>query len=97
MGKVDINAMWLNTLYQCNEVQRRRLAGVKALELGRGGLSRVCTLTGMSHHTVIKGIREVKSKDREPLTRLRREGGGRKKIIDRNPEVRRSPMPRTIP
>ena len=89
MGKDDTDAMWLDTLYQCNEVQRRRLAGVKALELGRGGLSRVCRLTGMSHHTVIKGIGEVKSKGREPLTRLRREGGGRKKIIDRNPEVRR--------
>ena len=89
MGKVDINAMWLNTLYQCNEVQRRRLAGVKALELGRGGLSRVCKLTGMSHHTVIRGIEELKSKDREPITRLRREGGGRKKIVDKNPEVQR--------
>ena len=62
MGKADTDAMWLDTLYQCNEVQRRRLAGVKALELGRGGLSRVCKLTGMSHHTVIKGIEEVKSR-----------------------------------
>ena len=89
MGKNDTDAMWLDTLYQCNEVQLRRLAGVKALKLGRGGLSRVCRLTGMSHHTVIRGIREVKSKGREPFTRLRGEGGGRKRIPDRNPEVRR--------
>ena len=89
MGKADTDAMWLDTLYQCNEVQRRRLAGVKALELGRGGLSRVCKLTGMSHHTVIKGIEEVKSRGNEPLTRLRREGGGRKRIIDKNPRVRK--------
>ena len=89
MGKADTDAMWLDTLYQCNEVQRRRLAGVKALELGRGGLSRVCKLTGMSHHTIIKGIEEVKSRGNEPLTRLRREGGGRKRIIDKNPRVRK--------
>ena len=59
MKRTDLDSIWLSTLYQCNEVQRRRLAAVKVLELGRGGLSEVCRLTGMSHHTVIKGIGEI--------------------------------------
>jgi len=65
------------------------LDAVKAIEFGRGGLRKVCKLTGMSHHTVIKGIQEVKNRKREPLTRLRKEGGGRKKIIDKNPNVKK--------
>ena len=88
MKRTEIDGLWLKTLYQCNEVQRRRLAGVKALELGWGGSSRVCGLTGMSHHTVIKGIREVKDEKRKPLTRLRKEGGGRKKITEKNPGIK---------
>ena len=36
MRSTDLDSIWLSTLYQCNEVQRRRLAAVKVLELGRG-------------------------------------------------------------
>ena len=60
MKKEDTDKLWLTTLSECNEVQRRRLAGIKAIEIGRGGLLHVCKLTGMSHHTVIKGMKEVK-------------------------------------
>ena len=77
------------TLSECNEVQRRRLAGLRAIEIGRGGLLRVCEITGMSHHTVIKGMREVRNTKREPITKLRKEGGGRKTIIEKNPEVKK--------
>ena len=80
--------IWLANLSDYNEVQRRRAAGVKALEIGRGGLSKVCKLTGMSHHTVLKGISEVKDKKKKPITRLRKEGGGRKKIIEKNPDIK---------
>ena len=53
----------------------------------RGGLSKVCRLTGMSHHMVIKGIGEVRNGRMEPITRLRREGGRRKKIVEKVPEI----------
>ena len=89
MKKEDTNKLWLTALSECNEVQRRRLAGIKAIEIGRGGLLQVCKLTGMSHHTIIKGIREVKNTKRKQTTRLRKEGGGRKKIIDKNPQVKK--------
>lgn len=79
--------MWIATLSECNEVQRRRLAGIKALEIGRGGTTRVCALTGMSHHTVLKGVREVQDKKKKATTRLRKEGGGRKKITEKHPDI----------
>jgi len=89
MKKEDTDRFWIATLSECNEVQRRRLAGVKAIERGRGGLQYVCKLTGMSHHTVIKGMREVRDTKRKPSSKLRKEGGGRKKIIEKNPEVKK--------
>jgi len=89
MEKEDADQLWLMALLECNEVQRRRLAGVKAIEIGRGGLLHVCRLTGMSHHTVIKGMREVRNTKRKHTARLRKEGGGRKRIIDKNPEVKK--------
>jgi len=88
MKKENTDELWLITLSECNEVQRRRLAGIKAIEIGRGGILYVCKLTGMSHHTVIKGMREVRNTKREPITKLRKEGGGRKKIIEKNPAVK---------
>ena len=83
----QLDRMWIATLSECNEVQRRRLAGIKALEIGRGGTTRVCALTGMSHHTVLKGVREVQDKKRKATTRLRKEGGGRKKITEKHPDI----------
>ena len=90
MKEKETDKLWLIALSECNEVQRRILAGVKAIEKGRGGVSYVCKLTGMSHHTVIKGMREIKDEKRKPVTRLRKEGGGRKKIVIKNPLIKNS-------
>ncbi len=89
MKKENSDELWLTALSECNEVQRRRLAGVKAIEIGRGGLLHICRLTGMSHHTVIKGMNEVRNTKRQHITRLRKEGGGRKKIIEKNPNIKK--------
>ena len=90
MKEENTDKLWLNTLSECNEVQRRRLAGVKAIEIGRSGVIQVCKLTGMSHHTVIKGMREVRNTKRQPVIRIRKEGAGRKSIAEKNPEIERN-------
>ena len=88
MIKENTDKFWLNALSECNEVQRRRLAGIKAIEAGRGGVLQVCKLTGMSHHTIIKGMREVRDTKKAPITRIRKKGAGRKKIMEKNPEIK---------
>lgn len=89
MNFEETDKLWLRTLSDLNEVQRRRVAAVRAIELGWGGVSKVCNLTGMSHHTIDKGIDEIKDlKKNRPIERLRKEGGGRKKITDKNPKIR---------
>ncbi|PXF58435.1 MAG: ISAzo13 family transposase, partial [Candidatus Methanogaster sp.] len=40
---------WLKALSGADEVQARRFAAAKALELGWGGITKVVKLTGMSH------------------------------------------------
>ncbi len=89
MNSQNTDQLWLNELSGLNEVQRRRFAALKSIEMGWGGVSRVSKLTGMSHHTIDRGIAEVKrSKKRNLGDRLRKPGGGRKKIADKKPEIK---------
>lgn len=64
-----------------DERQRRILAGAEARSLGRGGIALVARLTGMSRSTVQDGAAEVDA-GIEGSGRVRRPGGGRKRLID---------------
>jgi len=86
---LDSDKLWLKVFSDLNEVQRRRFAARRALELEWGGVSQVCKLTGMSHHTVKKGVVELLSKKAGSSGRLRKKGGGRKRIVDKEPGVSR--------
>ncbi|EQD35459.1 Transposase, Rhodopirellula-type [mine drainage metagenome] len=71
----------VKALKGADEVQARRFAAAMALGIGWGGISRIVELTGMSHSTIEKGIREIQDKERvEKPEKLRAEGGGRKKV-----------------
>ncbi len=74
----DTSDHWLRVLRTLPEAQRRWLAGAKALESGRGGLTRVQRATGFSINTVAKGMREVRAGlPSDTPDRLRRPGAGR--------------------
>jgi len=62
-----------------DERGRRLFAANEARELGRGGVSLVSRICGLSRPTIIKGMREL---DAPPLPtgRVRRAGGGRKRL-----------------
>jgi len=75
MNNPELDHMWLNILANSNELQRRQIAGLKALEIGWGGISKVCRMTGMSHHTVDKGVREIKRNKPPQTNRIRKAGG----------------------
>ncbi|EQD74853.1 Rhodopirellula transposase family protein [mine drainage metagenome] len=79
---------WIKAISGADEVQARRFAAAIALELGHGGVSRVVELTGMSHLTIDKGIKELKNTEKlEVPKRLRSPGGGRKRIEDKDPGI----------
>jgi transposase len=64
-----------------DERQRRLLAGAEARALGHGGIRVVARAAGMREGTVARGVAELESGE-EPLGRVRRPGGGRKRAAD---------------
>src|SRR5438034_3929730 len=82
---------WLKVFRTLNEFQARLFAADKALDLGRGGISRLSSLTGLSRTTITKAVEELESGGKLVSVgegRVRRVGGGRKKIEGVDPGVR---------
>lgn len=73
---------------QLNERTRRLWAATETKAIGRGGLSIVCEAIGIDHKTVQAGLREIHYETQPAAPeRIRREGGGRKKLVDTDPEL----------
>jgi hypothetical protein len=69
---------------------RRQWAAAEAMELAWGGISCVAQATGISRTTILAGIRELKaqaSSQSVPSLGLRRPGGGRKLLVETDPEL----------
>ena len=76
-----------------DERARRLWAATEARALGRGGISQVVEATGMSRGTVRAGLKELASDaivmppGETPPGRLRRPGGGRKRVTALDPDL----------
>lgn len=64
--------------------------GSEARALGRGGIGVVARAAGVSETTVAAGVSEIESGELDalPRGRSRRQGGGRKKLEDKDPGLR---------
>ena len=71
---------------QLNECQKRQFLGTEALALGRRGVCEVTQFIGVSKTTVYNSINEIKSGYSPEPGRIRRRGGGRKRLLDSHPE-----------
>lgn len=86
-----------------DERQRRLLLGAEARVLGHGGIRRVARAAGVAEGTVSRGVAELEAGG-APLGRARREGGGRRRLVELDagplpallalvePDVRGDPM-----
>jgi len=71
-----------------NEKQRRILAAAEAQTLGYGGFKRVSDITGLSRPTLYRGLEDLKNNEEQIDTaRVRKVGGGRKKVCDQFPDL----------
>ena len=68
-----------------DERARRLVLGAVARAAGEGGIGTVAGVTGASWQTVADGAAELESGDSAPPGRVRRPGGGRKKLADSDP------------
>jgi hypothetical protein len=83
---------WLKVLGTLNEFQARLFVAQKALELGRGGVSRLSKLTGMSRPTIHKGIAQLRERGRVSVPaggRVRQAGAGRRPVEAVEPALAR--------
>src|SRR5260370_1205132 len=69
-----------------DERGRRLMAASEGLAVGYGGVSRVRRACGLSRKAIAKGIREIAAGNSRP-GRIRQPGGGRKKIVERDPKI----------
>ena len=83
---------WLRVLSTLNEFQARLFVADKALDQGRGGISRMAELTGMSRTTITKAAGELASRRKLTLNvegRIRKVGAGRQKVEEGDEQLQR--------
>lgn len=78
----------LTLMPHLNERQLRLAAAVEARSLGYGGVSAVAEATGIARGTIHRALEEIKSPGlMSKGDRVRVSGGGRKRIVERNPRI----------
>jgi hypothetical protein len=72
-----------------NEYQRRMFLSTEAKSIGRGGISLVSRLSGVSRPTLTSGVKELEDSERTVLEvgRSRASGGGRKPVWENQPGI----------
>ena len=83
----ELQRKFASILPNLDERQRRLLAAAEARSLGYGGIRRVSRASGISHAAIHRALKQL---DAPPLPagHVRRPGGGRKKLRDKNPAIR---------
>lgn len=73
--------------YCLNERGRRLWAAAEAESYGRGGIALVSQATGLSNKTIHQGLKELRDPIPPDTQRIRKVGGGRKKIVHKHAEI----------
>jgi hypothetical protein len=77
----------INRIIACTDERSRRLvAGFLARLYGHGGITLLARITGLDRNTIARGRRELDQAEVLPPGRVRRPGGGPKRVEDRRPE-----------
>ena len=70
-----------------DEKSRRLLAAAESKAWGPGGISAVSKATGVSRQVIRQGLRELEEPATRPEGRIRRAGGGRRKVEQKDPTL----------
>jgi len=72
-------------LPELDERRRRLFAAAEARAAGRGGIAAVSRVMGVAASTIGRGLKDLDAPSGSMSDRVRRPGGGRKRLIDTNP------------
>ena len=70
-----------------DEKSRRMLVAAESKAWGSGGISAISRTTGVSRQVIRQGLRELAESPTHPTGRIRRPGGGRKSVKQKDPQV----------
>jgi transposase len=86
MDEETLMQMFKALMPHLDERQKRLVLAAQAEAIGRGGIAMVSRAAGVSRPTIYNGRKELK--EEQILTgRVRKQGGGRKQIKDKNPDL----------
>lgn len=74
-----------------NERMRRMVAASEMIEEGYGSISKVSRATGVSRRAITHGVEELRAiseKNFQDKIRIRKEGGGRKPVVETDPTLK---------
>ena len=71
-----------------NEKEVRIWAAAEAIAVGYGGISMVSHETGFSRNSIAVGCEEIKKPEITAGKRVRKEGGGRKRTVEKDPTLK---------
>jgi hypothetical protein len=83
---LELQRKFAAILPNLDERQRRLLAAAEARSLGYGGIRRVSRASGISHAAIQRALKELDAPP-PPPGRVRRPGGGRKRLRDKEPAI----------
>jgi hypothetical protein len=72
---------------ECDERRRRLWAASEATAYGPGGVAVLARVTGLSEETVRRGLGGLESGERLQAGQVRRPGGGRRPLVEGDPDV----------
>jgi len=79
---------WMSEFHsRLPEKNRRLYAGLEALKLTFGGITYIAKLFNCSRNTVQLGIQELLAEETLDQNRSRRNGGGRKAVLEKQPDI----------
>lgn len=85
---MELRSKYKSILPLLNEKQRRLYLSIEATHFGYGGVTKVAKLSGVSRVVITKGKKELNEIKQETINYSRKKGGGRKKTVDKHPEIK---------
>ncbi len=85
----EVEEKMKNHYEELNEKEKRHYAAIEAIKLGHGSKVYISLVLNISRITIVKGIKEI-NRAVSLVGRIRKIGGGRKSIIEKNPEIEKT-------